>query len=128
GAGARSGGDRGPGGRAARPLGALRGAVPRERGPRAVAAAAHARRADAALRAAPARADPARGGTAVPLLPRRARDLSRLSPGRVRRAGPDRAAAGGARPRGAGRGGRDAGRVSLRALAGVRLDRRLPLP
>ena len=86
---------------------ALRGAVPRERRARAAAAAPPARRAHAALRAAPARAEPARRRAAVPELPDRARDLSRVPAGRVRPARPRRPAARDPRARGAHRRGRD---------------------
>ena len=66
-------------GRRARRLGAVRRALPRERGPRAAAAAPPARAAHAAVAAAPARAEAAGGGRALRLVPDRARDLPRAA-------------------------------------------------
>jgi ATP-dependent helicase Lhr and Lhr-like helicase len=103
-------------------------AVPRERGARAAAAAPPPGRTHAALGAAPASAEPARRGARLPELPDRARDLPHLPAGRLRPPGPRRPAAAGARPRDPrGRGG-DAVRLALRARAGLRLHRRVPVP
>ena len=71
-------------------LGALRQPLPRERRPRAPAAAPPARDADAALAAAPAVGGPARRRVALRQLPDPRRDLSRVPVGRVRPAGPAR--------------------------------------
>ena len=67
--------------------GALRRALPRERGPGASHPAPPAGAADAALAAAPQGAEPARGRAQVRLVPDRARDLPRVPPGRLRPAG-----------------------------------------
>ena len=66
---------------------AVRGAVPRERRPRAAPAAAAARAAHAALAAAQARRGPARGRLALRLVPDAARDLPRVPARRLRHAG-----------------------------------------
>src|SRR5206468_9687192 len=95
--------DRGPRHGRAQLNGALRLALPRERGPRAAHPAPPAGSADAALAAATEGAEPAPGGAQVRILPRHPRDVPRVPPGRVRparaEAAPERAQDAGARPR-----------------------------
>ena len=67
--------------------GALRRAVPGERGAGAPDPATAAGAAHAALAAAPEGPEPARGGTEVRVVPDRARDLPGVPPGRLRPAG-----------------------------------------
>ena len=118
-------GGRGPRRRPAGQLGDVRGALPRERGAGAVAAAAPARVAHAAVAAAAALGGAARRGQPVRLVPDHRRDVPRM-PGRpVRPAGParDPRGSGAARDRGPRRG--DGRGVAVRRLAALRLPRRL---
>ncbi len=124
-AGAGSRGDRGAGAGAAHALGAVRDALPRERGARPAAAAAAGERAHAAVGAAPEGAEPDGGGAAVPQLPDRPRDGSGVPAGRVRSAGAEGPAGGDPPARGAHRRGRDRLGLPLRALPGLRLRRRV---
>ena len=78
---------RGPGRLRAGRLGALRRALPRERGALAPPAARLPRQAHAALAAAPQVAEPARGGEGLPALPGDPRDLPRVPARRARPAG-----------------------------------------
>jgi ATP-dependent Lhr-like helicase len=75
---------RGPRRRRARQLDALRGAVPRERGPRAAPATPPGCRAAAALADAPALRAAADGGQSVRQLPDRPGDVPRVPPGHLR--------------------------------------------
>ena len=74
---ARAGRDRGSPARRARAVGAVRRALPGERGARPAHPATPARPAHAALAAAPEGAEPAPGRAALPAVPDRARDLPR---------------------------------------------------
>ena len=104
---------------------ALRRPLPRERGPRPADPAPAARAAHAALAAAPQGAEPAAGRAPLRLVPRRARDLPRVPPGRLRPARAEAAPARAADPRGRPRRRRDRLRVALRGLAPLRLHRDL---
>ena len=81
---ARPGRDRGARALGARAVGALRLAFPGERLAGAPHPAPPSRPADAALAAAPEGAEPAPGRPALPAVPDRARDVSRVPPGRLR--------------------------------------------
>ena len=95
--------------------------VPRERGAGAAAAAPPARPSHAAVAAAPAQRGAAPGGRPLPAVPDRARDVPRVPPGRLRRAGPGRADGPGAAARGAGGRGGHPHAVAVRVVAAVRL-------
>ena len=112
---------RGPGGARAVVLGAVRGALPRERLARAADPARLPGQAHAALAAAAQGAEPARGGEAVRPVPDRARDLPRVPARRVRPAGGHRHPAQAAIARALARRGRDTARVAVRVVAAVRL-------
>ena len=117
----RAGRDRGHGGGRAVELRPLRRALPRERRPRAAAAARLPREAHAAVAAAPEGAVAARGGEALRPVPDHSRDLSRVPPGRAR---PPRPRAAPARPshaRAVARGGGDPARLPVRIVAALRL-------
>ena len=116
---------RGAGHAGARRHGALRRALPRERGAVAADPAAPARRAHAAVAAAPEGAVAAPGGPALPGLPGRARDLPRMPPGRLRPALAEEAPAGPAHAADRPRGRRDGVGLALRGLAALRLRRQL---
>ena len=88
---ARAGRDRGSPARRARAVGALRGALPRERGACAAHPAPPARPAHAALAAAAEGAEPPPGRPPLSAVPDRARDVPRVPPGRLRPAGAARA-------------------------------------
>jgi ATP-dependent Lhr-like helicase len=105
----------------------VREPLPRERGARAAAAAPPAGPAHAAVGATPARAAADGRRAALPGVPDHARDLPRGAARRVRHAGADRRAAPDPVARDPDRAGRDRRGVAVRALAGVRLRRRLPL-
>ena len=111
-----------PGGRARR-RGAVRPALPPERGPALYSAAARPprRKRAPAVAAAPEAADPAPGGPPLRPVPDRARDLPRVPLRRPRRAGPRQGLLAASRERRAGR-GPDAGpiRVPVRLGAAVR--------
>ena len=120
-AAARSGGRRGAragGGGGER---ALRLALPRERRARAAHPAATPGRADAALAAAAEGAVPAPGGAALPRVPDRARDLSRVPAGRLRPPGASAAVDGGCVARAGRRRRGDAVSLALRVFAALRL-------
>ena len=78
-----------------RRVGAVRGPVPRVRGPRPAAAPPGPRPEVAAVAAAPAVRGAARGGREVPVVPHRARGGPRVPAGRLRPPGPHRADEGG---------------------------------
>ena len=82
----RAGRRRAAGHRRGRRVGAVRGPVPRVRGPGAAAAPAQPRPASAAVAAAAALGAAAVGGQRVRLVPDRARDDARVPAGRLRRA------------------------------------------
>ncbi len=106
-------------------LGAVRRALPRERGTRAAAPARLPRQAHAALAAAAEGAVAARGGEALRPVPDRARDLPRVPSGRVRPAGSEGPAARAAHARAVARRGRDTALVAVRLVASLRLRRHL---
>ena len=104
---------------------ALRGAVPRERGPRAPHPAPPPRAANAALAAAAEGARPPAGRAEVRLVPGPARDLPRGAVGRLRGAGAEGPPAGDRRRGGAPGRGRVGGAVAVRLVAPLRLHRDL---
>ena len=104
---------------------ALRGPLPRERGPRAPHPAPPPRAADAALAAAAEGARPAAGRAEVRLVPGPARDLPRGALGRLRGAGAEGPPARDRRRRGAPGRGRVGGAVAVRLVAPLRLHRDL---
>ena len=105
--------------------GALRRALPRERGARAADPAPASRRALAALAAAAEGAGAAAGRAQVRELPDRARDVSRVPAGRVRPAGAEEAAARVADARDRSRRCRVCVGVAVRVVASLRLHRDL---
>ena len=105
--------------------GDVRQPVPRVRWSCAAAAEAPSRSAHPALAAAAAVGRPAVGGGEVPVLPDPPRGDARVLQRRVRRARADGGAAGPAQPQGAAGVGRHPPGVAVRAVAAVRVDRRL---
>src|SRR5205814_3918277 len=117
----RSRGDRGPGRQRGRRLGALRGALSRERGAGAADPAEATRPADAALAAAAEGAVPPPGRAQVSGLPGHPRDLSRMPAGRLRPAVAEAAAAGPALAAARPRRRRNTVGLALFGLAALRL-------
>jgi ATP-dependent Lhr-like helicase len=104
---------------------ALFGARFRENAARAADPAAASRSKDAALAAAAQGPVAPPGGAALRLVPGRARDVPRVSPGRLRPAGPAAHPARHRDPRARSRRGRDRLRLAVRRLAALRLRRHL---
>ena len=118
---ARAGRDRGAPARRARAVGALRLAVPRERGAGAAHPATPSRSAHAALAAAPEGAEPPPGRPPLPAVPDRSRDVSRVPPGRLRPPCAARDPAGDPDARARSGGGGDGVGVAVRVVAPLRL-------